>query len=379
MRRGLALLTTLVLCMAASLAVAAAAFAASHISTGDGGGGGDPGENAQNLDSLLGKILRIAPTPGGGYTSPADNPFFGPTPGADEVWSFGLRNPWRFSFDRLTGDLLIGDVGQAAWEEVSFDPVSLGAGRGDNFGWDCYEGRRSFEPAGCPAIDSTLQPVLEYPNPNGGASPPAAVAGGYVVRDPNVCELYGRYVYADTYAGVVRSFVPGVPDAADDRSEGLSVPFTTSFGEDAAGRVYVASGNGAVYRIVHTEGAECPVAQTGDSTPPLLALGASRQDAHDRKIAVSATVNEAAIALVGATVVKGGKQKELIHLPDQSVSLAPSVEQTLTFKLDRSDARRVRRLVRSGRRVKLRISGSATDAAGNRSAQSELVVRFVLD
>ena len=117
-----------------------------YAATGDGGGGGDPGENAQNLQSLLGKLLRIDPRQAGTapYSVPADNPFVGtandPPGGArDEIWSYGFRNPWRFSFDRYTGDLLIGDVGQGSWEEVDYRPADIGRGRGDNFGWDCRE------------------------------------------------------------------------------------------------------------------------------------------------------------------------------------------------------------------------------------------------
>lgn len=344
-------------------------------STGDGGGGGDPDENSQDLDSLLGKILRIAPTPGGNYTVPGDNPFFGPVPGEDEIWSYGLRNPFRFSFDRLTGDLLIGDVGQVAWEEVDFDPVSVGAGRGDNFGWDCYEGRHDFELTGCPPFGSTTQPVLEYPNPNGSMPPQSAVNGGYVVRDPDVCELYGRYVYTDTFAGDLRSFVPALPDAIDDRSEGLSVPFTTSFGEDAAGRVYVAS-SGSVYRIVHTPGTECPVASPGsDSTPPGLTLVAKpQQSIADRRVAVTAGVDEQSIVAVDAVVTKGKAEKELFELPQWTSPVQGG--QDLSFELDRDQARRVRRLIRRGRRVEVRFSGSATDAAGNRSLDAEVEARL---
>jgi len=347
-----------------------------YISTGDGGSSGDPDGNGQNVDSLLGKILRIAPTPGGGYTSPAGNPFFGTTPGADQVWSYGLRNPWRFSFDRLTGDLFVGDVGQAAWEEVSFDPASLGAGRGDNFGWDCFEGRHPFQPVSpCPAIDSTLQPALEYPNPGSG---PSAVAGGYVVRDPSVCELYGRYVYADTYAGQLRSFVPAVPDAVDDRSEGLSVPFTTSFGEDAAGRVYVAS-SGSVYRIVHTPGAECPppTPGTGDSTAPVLTLDAKRkQSISERKVSVTAAVDELSTVALHAAVTRGHNEVQVFHLPQQAVQIPSGEDEKLAFKLKRGEARRVRRLIGHGFRVEVVFTAAASDAAGNQSEVAGVEVRI---
>jgi hypothetical protein len=225
-----------------------------YIGTGDGGGGGDPFENAQSLDSLLGKVLRIDPHPSGGaaYSIPPGNPYAGATPGLDEIWSFGLRNPWRFSFDAVTGDLLIGDVGQSAWEEVDFSPRTSGGGRGLNFGWDCREGRHVYEPTGCPSSGFT-DPILEYPNPGTGA----AVAGGYVVRDPSVADLYGRYVYADTYAGQIRSLVPALPDAQGDRAEGLHVDFVSSFGQDTCRRVYVASLSGPVSRLAGSSPADC--------------------------------------------------------------------------------------------------------------------------
>jgi hypothetical protein len=217
-----------------------------YIGTGDGGGGGDPRENAQNPASLLGKILRIDPRPSGGapYAVPAGNPFGNP------VWSLGLRNPWRFSFDATTGDLLIGDVGQEAWEEIDFAPRSAGGGRAVNFGWDCREGTHPYEAAGCsgPFTD----PIHEYPNPG-----LAAIAGGYVVRDRSVADLYGRYVFADTYAGQILSLVPALPGAQDVRSEGLRVGFVSSFGQDTCLRVYVTSLSGPVSRLVGNAPPDC--------------------------------------------------------------------------------------------------------------------------
>jgi hypothetical protein len=224
-----------------------------YISTGDGGGSGDPGENAQSVDSLLGKLLRIDPHASGGqpYSSPPDNPFVG-IAGRDEVWGFGLRNPWRFSFDAVTGDLLLGDVGQSAWEEIDFAPRASGGGRRINFGWDCREGRHVFEPTGC--VGPFTDPIFEYPNPGTGA----AIAGGYVVRDQSVGDLYGRYVYADTYAGQIRSLVPALPDAQGDRSEDLPhVDLVSSFGQDTCLRVYVVSLSGPVSRLIGNTPADC--------------------------------------------------------------------------------------------------------------------------
>jgi hypothetical protein len=223
-----------------------------YIGTGDGGGAGDPAENAQDPGSLLGKILRIDPRRSGTapYTVPADNPFVG-TAARPEIWSRGLRNPYRFSFDRLTGALTIADVGQAQWEEIDH-AMPPAAGRGLNFGWDCREGRHRYESSGCPSAGLT-DPVLEYPHSGGGC----AVTGGYVVRDPGLEELVGRYVYADYCNGDIRSAVLGLPDATGDRSEHLDAGDPSSFGEDSCGRVYVASLTGQVSRLVDSSPTVC--------------------------------------------------------------------------------------------------------------------------
>jgi glucose/arabinose dehydrogenase len=223
-----------------------------YIGTGDGGGGGDPDRNGQKLTSLLGKLLRVHPRPGPNgepYTVPQDNPFAGgPHP---EIWAYGLRNPWRFSFDRQTGDLTLGDVGQGAWEEIDFVTAGSGAGRASNFGWSCWEGRHPFLPnyneAACaPARAAHIGPVLEYPNePARGC----AVTGGYVVRDPALPTFQGRYVYGDYCDDRVWSVSLQVPDATDNRETGLTVANLTSFGEDACGRVYAVSHSGPVYRL----------------------------------------------------------------------------------------------------------------------------------
>lgn len=230
-----------------------------YIATGDGGGGGDPLESGQDLTSLLGKILRIDPRKSGSdpHSIPSGNPFAGsandPVPGArDEIWSYGLRNPWRFSFDRLSADIAIGDVGQGSWEEVDYVTSADGGGRGANFGWDCREGAHDFELAGCDGQTFT-EPVFEYSHDSGNCS----ITGGYVVRDPGLGDLYGRYLYADFCVGALRSLLPGVPVASDDRSEGLTVANPTTFGEDACGRIYVASINGGVSRLEGDGGGEC--------------------------------------------------------------------------------------------------------------------------
>ncbi len=210
-----------------------------YIGTGDGGGAGDPGENAQDPESLLGKLLRIAPASTSGYTSPASNPFAG-TAGRDEIYALGLRNPWRFSF-AVNDDLTIGDVGQSQWEEI--DHLALADARGANFGWDNLEGNHFFEEPGTEPPNYRA-PIHEY-------SDGASVIAGYVVRDPNLPALAGRLVYADLSGDRIRSLDPDAPDpGATDASTGLPVSQPTSFGEGAGGKLYVAEAGGSVSRIV---------------------------------------------------------------------------------------------------------------------------------
>jgi glucose/arabinose dehydrogenase len=213
-----------------------------YIGTGDGGIADDPERNGQDLGSLLGKLLRIDPDAASGrYAVPPDNPFVN-RPGAQpEIYSYGLRNPWRFSFDSQTQALSIGDVGQNALEEIDYTPE--GEARGANFGWSAFEGTdRLNEDQNAP---NAVRPILTYGR-DGGCS----VTGGYVVRDPTLPALAGRYVYGDFCAGELRSFEPAIPEARDDRSLDLEVPALSSFGEDNEGRIYAASLEGPVYRLV---------------------------------------------------------------------------------------------------------------------------------
>ena len=243
-----------------------------YISVGDGGPQGDPNGNAQSTETLHGKLLRINPTGTmpGQYSIPADNPFAGATPGADEIYSYGLRNPWRFSFDRLTGDLTIGDVGYMSWEEIDFMPK--GTGRGANFGWNCFEGTHPLlpTPTGCtpPPVNRT-SPVLEYPNPDPGS---ASVTGGYVIRDGALPSLLGRYVYADTqdaFAGELRTTQLFAGGSSGDSGLGVNATNVVSFGEDACAHIYVAAIAGAVYRLEPTDGSfPCmPQNPPGGSSP----------------------------------------------------------------------------------------------------------------
>jgi glucose/arabinose dehydrogenase len=218
-----------------------------YIGTGDGGGANDqhpPGGNGQNLGSLLGKILRIDPRASGGqpYTIPRTNPFVGRAGARGEIYAYGLRNPWRFSFDRATGDLAIGDVGQGKIEEIDF--MRHGTAGGANFGWRPWEGRTRLFPA--EAAPGAIFPVIEHSHASGFCS----IIGGYVVRDAGLPALRGRYLYSDLCDGRVwatRLRTGTAPVGAPLRLP--KVEQVSSFGEDASGRVYVMSILGAVYRI----------------------------------------------------------------------------------------------------------------------------------
>jgi Glucose / Sorbosone dehydrogenase len=223
-----------------------------YLGTGDGGSGGDPPNNAQDTDSLLGKLLRIDPRPSGGrpYSVPADNPFVG-KPGRDEIYSYGLRNPFRFSFDTVTAPqprIAIGDVGQNRFEELDY--TAVGAVRLGNPGWDALEGFAPYteENGGTPDPGGTTKPILAYSHSRDGGS--CSIIGGYVVHDPGLRSLRGRYVYGDYCSGRLRSLVPHLHGAGGDRRLGIEVPSLTSFGEDDRGRVYACSQEGGVYRLV---------------------------------------------------------------------------------------------------------------------------------
>ena len=241
-----------------------------YISTGDGGGSDDQLHNAQNLKKPLGKILRIRPSPNGPapfYTVPADNPFAAAGDYAP-IWSYGLRNPFRFSFDSLSGDMVIGDVGQSAREEIDLArsprPGVVGDA-GANYGWNCREGFLAgpgddLPPGEC-ATAFFAEPVFDYPHtpdPDlGGTTKRCAIIGGYVVRDRSLGDLYGRYLYGDLCVGELRSLNLADPFASD-RPEDVEATSLNSFGEDSCGRLYVVEGSGHVYRLSGSTPAECP-------------------------------------------------------------------------------------------------------------------------
>jgi glucose/arabinose dehydrogenase len=215
---------------------------------GLGDGDDSDGGRGQSLGELLAAILRIDVSSGSPYQVPSDNPFVG-TPGARaEVWSYGLRNPWRFSFDPANGDLYIGDVGESDWEEVNYASATDGAGRGVNYGWSRMEGTHCLR-AGCDQTGLTL-PVVEYDHTNG-----CSVTGGYVYRGAVLTGFQGRYFYADFCGGWVRTFriEGGVAVEQTEWPELRPGGVVTSFGQDAAGEIYVLTGQGAVFKIVPRE------------------------------------------------------------------------------------------------------------------------------
>lgn len=216
-----------------------------YAGVGDGGSGGDPNNNAQNTSVRLGKILRLDPNAGGACANGISNPFVPPA-AAPEIWSLGLRNPWRFSFDRQTNDLYIGDVGEGTREEVDVAPAP-NAGRESNYGWRLMEGFLCFNPSSnCDQSGLTL-PVLDYPHTNGACS----IIGGYVYRGTTIPALTGTYFYADLCAGFVRSFRLQNGQVADQFEWPNLSPGTliTSFGEDAQGELYIMTLGGGLWRF----------------------------------------------------------------------------------------------------------------------------------
>jgi glucose/arabinose dehydrogenase len=213
-----------------------------YIAFGDGGSGGDPLGNGQSLDTLFGKILRIDPRPSGGrpYVIPSDNPFVGRDDARGEIWDYGLRNPWRFSFDAATGDLWIGDVGQNSFEEIDHEPAGEG---GRNYGWNRREGLHPYDGGDRP--DGAVDPVIEY----GRAGGACTVIGGFVYRGQRIRGLRGAYLYGDYCAGWVRAARVSDGRVTTERDLGLSIPSLSSFGADSKGELYAMSLTGDVYRM----------------------------------------------------------------------------------------------------------------------------------
>jgi glucose/arabinose dehydrogenase len=351
-----------------------------YVGTGDGGGFNDPYENGQNLTvrdesgssgrhALLGKILRIAPNPAGGYAIPAGNPFGAP---AAEVWALGLRNPYRFAFDRATGTMVIGDVGQDRVEEV--DVIPPGAA-GMNFGWSYREGNVAG-PRAAPAGFSATEPVLAFPHSAGFCS----IIGGAIVRDPALPDLAGRYVFGDYCLGKIwsASLEGGQATAAD---AGLpAVPDLSSFGEDACGRVYVTSLDGPVYRLA--QGGACltstPAARAADTTPPEVQVRVKHLQRLLRtgKLHLRVRCDEQCTLRTGGSVQvrRMVARASAFSLPRIRRTIAAGALVRLRLDVPATTRRAVRRaLLRGGRRVTARIALRATDEAGNARRRTVLV------
>ena len=218
-----------------------------YIGTGDGGSGGDPENNGQDASTLLGALLRIDVS-GEPYAIPQDNPFADGADAEPEIWAYGLRNPWRFSFDRETGDLYIGDVGQNAYEEISYQ--SAESEGGENYGWNVMEGFHCFRTEGCDESGLSL-PILEYPHSEGNS-----VTGGYVYRGEAVPELVGKYIYGDFGRGTIwaaEQLEDGSWSSEVLLDSGMQV---SSFGEDADGELYVVDYSGSIHRFTTAATAE---------------------------------------------------------------------------------------------------------------------------
>ena len=352
---------------------------------GDGGAGNDPDQNGQNLETLLGKLIRIDPRQiagGAPYAIPPGNPLAGSTPGRDEIWAYGLRNPYRFSFDRQTGDLWLGDVGEDTREEV--DRAAAGAG-GQNYGWRCYEGTIPTPAIPTPAIPTPCDSPGHVPplfDLDHGADGVCSITGGYVVRDPGLPTLAGRYLYGDLCRPEIRSA------SANDKpgtGTGMSVSTLVSFGQDACGRLYTVSLRGPVSRIrdgaaticdlpeptpstppptpggnVTPGGASPPVTTTADRTAPRLSVRrrARQRIRGTRAVKLTVTVSEAATVRASLRVPGAGT------LRSASRTLAARIPRAFRVSTRGSRGQRVRRAV--ARRSRLAtLTVTARDAAGN--------------
>jgi len=346
-----------------------------YLAPGDGGGG--QSANAQNLGSPLGKVLRIDPIPGGGYAVPGDNPFVGQPGRLPEIWAYGLRNPFRFSVDPVNGDLAIGDVGEGTTEEIDFAPAGAGAGRGANFGWDPCEGSfaKGSTTTPCPLAGSTL-PMLEHRSSAGWH----AIIGGYVVRDPSLPSLQGRYVYGDEILSRVYSAQPGLPRAQDDR-ELLALPHLSSFGLDAAGCLYATSLDGPVYRLVEqntqvpcSPGAAGGLAPLDRSAPRLLTRTSRRQ----RVLRQRGTVGYGRCPTEPCTIAMSGRLrigKLSYPLLRTTKAAAQNRRVKLRTRLTKRARGRLRSALRRHRKAVVDVAYRARDAAGNHSRLGRIRVR----
>ncbi len=217
-----------------------------YIGLGDGGSGGDPGNRAQNLETYLGKMLRIDVDNGDPYAIPPDNPFINDPDSYDEIWAYGLRNPWKFTFDSETGDLWIADVGQNEIEEIDLQPSSSGGG--ENYGWRCYEGSAPFNTSGCGPQSEYVFPVFEYSHDLG-----CSVTGGYVYRGNNIPQLQGYYVFTDYCSDNIWTLHQDGNEWVDQLLGTFTGNNFSTFGVDVNGELYIAGiSTGTIYKFIDT-------------------------------------------------------------------------------------------------------------------------------
>ncbi len=324
-----------------------------YLGTGDGGGGNDrgngrPSNNAQNLSSQLGKILRMNPR----------------SSAAPQIYAYGLRNPWRFSFDRQTHDLVIGDVGQSAREEVDFSPAGTPAGT--NYGWVCWEGTLKNASASPPCDPSgDVFPVLEK---NHAAQGYCAIVGGYVVRDPTLGALNGRYLYGDNCQSSIRSAALVAPPVtvSDDSATGLSVSGLTSFGEDSCGHIYTTAGGGRVSRIDGDTFTPCP-----GGGPAIRISARSRQRVvHQRGVRLKVSCGEACKArITGSVRISHSHKRYKLRGVSRKLTKATRVR----LELGTRGRRAVARALRHHHRVKLAVRVVAVNNAGDRSVAGRTI------
>jgi hypothetical protein len=339
-----------------------------YVATGDGGDANDPENDAADTTSLLGKILRIDPR--GPSVVPAGNPF------GNAVWAYGLRNPWRFAFDRATGDLIIGDVGQGVREEVDWAPAAAGGGRGIDFGWHCWEGTiptpsdpqdPSSPPLCAPADRPDSQPpALERDH---AADDFCAIVGGFVVRDPGLPSLAGRYLYGDNCHSGLESVALG--GAGPPAPAGVAVSGLTSFGEDACGRIYTAALGGAVSRLQDGGASAClPVAGGGPGAPEPLPGGTPQTPPPDARAPLLRVRYRGTQRLRRLRVRLRADEGCRVTLRERRLrprhaTLTAGARRTLRLAPTRQGRRRIRRALARDHRVRLTIRITAVDAAGN--------------
>ena len=338
-----------------------------YLSTGDGGFGDDPSNNAQNLNSLLGKLLRIDPRGGTPYSIPPGNPFAaGPDNARDEIYAYGLRNPFRASFDRATGDLTIGDVGQDRAEEVDFSP--RGTDVGANYGWRCFEGfQRTGNVCDPASTTGTVEPVLEQDRSTGFC----AIIGGVVVRDPAVTDLAGRYVYGDNCQAQMRSAVLAKPRASDDKALGVSIDGLSGIGEDSCGHVFLSALGGGVWRLDgDAPPTPCPEPGSADTTAPSVALSRARTQRvlRQKGFIVAVKCNEACGFTASGTMRVSGSKKRY-GLRKSSKLAAAGQRVRVRLALSKAGTKALRRTLARRRRATATVTILASDGAGNQTSR----------